>query len=238
MGFAIALAATIALYAHPRTHALSLEVANELMKVTWPSWPETRASTFAVVVASLVAALLLFFIDTVAYKLMVDWLPSVWEAVMAMKWYVVHTYSNFENQAKKSLEEKIRLEELRDQFGEILIPMEQVVEIGEGGEDLKRKFFPGYIVQMDLNDRTWHLVKNTPKITGFPGAAPERAAHAHLRQGGEPPHQPDLRGRGQGQAEGAVRGRRHRARDRRALRQLQRHRGRGQRREEAASRSW
>lgn len=78
VGFAIALAAAIALYAHPRTHAMSLDVASELMKVTWPSWPETRASTFAVVVASLVAALLLFFIDTVAYKLMVDWLPSVW----------------------------------------------------------------------------------------------------------------------------------------------------------------
>jgi len=78
VGFALALAATVATYLHPRTHALSLEVASELMKVTWPSWPETRASTFAVVVASLVAALLLFFIDTVAYKMMVDWLPTVW----------------------------------------------------------------------------------------------------------------------------------------------------------------
>jgi preprotein translocase subunit SecE len=78
VGFAIAFAAAIALYMHPRTHALSLDVASELMKVTWPSWPETRASTFAVVVASLVAALLLFFIDTVAYKMMVDWLPAVW----------------------------------------------------------------------------------------------------------------------------------------------------------------
>jgi len=78
VGFALALAITVATYLHPRTHALSLEVASELMKVTWPSWPETRASTFAVVVASLVAALLLFFIDTVAYKMMVDWLPTVW----------------------------------------------------------------------------------------------------------------------------------------------------------------
>ncbi len=78
VGFALALAITIGLYAHPRTHALSLDVASALMKVTWPTWPETRASTFAVVVASLVAAVLLFFIDTVAYKLMVDWLPTVW----------------------------------------------------------------------------------------------------------------------------------------------------------------
>ena len=92
---------------------------------------------------------------------------------MAMKWYVVHTYSNFENQAKKSLEEKIRLEGLQDHFGEILIPMEQVVEMVKGEKKTsKRKFFPGYIfVQMDLNDRSWHLVKNTPNITGFPGTA-------------------------------------------------------------------
>ncbi|ATB40836.1 transcription termination/antitermination factor NusG [Cystobacter fuscus] len=92
---------------------------------------------------------------------------------MAMKWYVVHTYSNFENQAKKSLEERIRLENLQELFGEILIPMEQVVEMVKGEKKTsRRKFFPGYIfVQMELNDRSWHLVKNTPKITGFPGAA-------------------------------------------------------------------
>ena len=101
---------------------------------------------------------------------------------MAMKWYVVHTYSDFENQAKKSLEEKIRLEGLQDQFGEILIPMEQVVEMVKGEKKTsKRKFFPGYIfVQMEMNDRTWHLVKNTPKVTGFPGAAQNQQPHAHL----------------------------------------------------------
>ena len=100
---------------------------------------------------------------------------------MAMKWYVVHTYSNFENQAKKSLEERIRLENLQDLFGEILIPMEQVVEMVKGEKKTsRRKFFPGYIfVQMELNDRSWHLVKNTPKITGFlggtkPTPVPER----------------------------------------------------------------
>ncbi len=89
------------------------------------------------------------------------------------KWYVVHTYSGFENKAKKSLEDKVKLEGLGEQFGEILIPMEQVVEM-RGGEKKtsKRKFFPGYIlVQMEMNDRTWHLVKNTPKVTGFVGAA-------------------------------------------------------------------
>jgi len=90
-----------------------------------------------------------------------------------MRWYVVHTYSGYENKAKKSLEDKIRLENLADQFGEILIPMEQVVEMVKGEKKTsKRKFFPGYIlVQMYMNDRTWHLVKNTPKVTGFVGAA-------------------------------------------------------------------
>jgi transcriptional antiterminator NusG len=90
---------------------------------------------------------------------------------MAKKWYVVHTYSGFENKAKKSLEEKIRLENLQDLFGEILIPMEQVVEMVKGEKrTANRKFFPGYIlVQMDMNEKSWHLVKNTPKITGFVG---------------------------------------------------------------------
>jgi transcriptional antiterminator NusG len=89
------------------------------------------------------------------------------------KWYVVHTYSGFENKAKKSLEEKIKLEALEDSFGEILIPMEQVVEMVKGEKKTsKRKFLPGYIlVQMEMNDRSWHLVKNTPKVTGFVGAA-------------------------------------------------------------------
>jgi transcription termination/antitermination protein NusG len=90
---------------------------------------------------------------------------------MAKKWYVVHTYSGFENKARKSLEDKVKLEGLSDFFGEILIPMEQVVEMVKGERRTsKRKFFPGYImVQMEMNDRTWHLVKNTPKITGFVG---------------------------------------------------------------------
>jgi preprotein translocase subunit SecE len=78
VGYLLALAAAVAAYMHPRTHTLSLDVAGELMKVTWPTWSETRASTMAVVVASLVAAVLLFFIDTIAYNLMVEWIPTIW----------------------------------------------------------------------------------------------------------------------------------------------------------------
>ena len=89
------------------------------------------------------------------------------------RWYAVHTYSGFENKAKKSLEEKIRMEGLQDSFGEILIPVEQVVEMVKGEKKTsKRKFLPGYIlVQMEMNDRTWHLVKGTAKVTGFVGNA-------------------------------------------------------------------
>jgi transcription termination/antitermination protein NusG len=91
-----------------------------------------------------------------------------------LKWYVVHTYSGYEGRAKKSLEERIRQNHLEEQFGEVLVPTENVIELGKGGQKktTRRKFFPGYmLVQMELNDATWHLVKGTPKITGFVGNA-------------------------------------------------------------------
>ena len=90
-----------------------------------------------------------------------------------LKWYVVHTYSGYEHRAQKSLLERAKLEGLEEYFGEILVPTENVVELlGGSKRKSKRKFFPGYmIVQMELNDRTWHLVKSTPKITGFVGNA-------------------------------------------------------------------
>jgi len=93
---------------------------------------------------------------------------------MAKKWYVVHTYSGLENKAKKSLEERIRVEGLDESFGEVLVPVENVVEVVKGEKRTsKRKFFPGYIlVNMEMNDRTKHLVKNTPKVTGFLGTDP------------------------------------------------------------------
>lgn len=90
------------------------------------------------------------------------------------RWYVVHTYSGYENRAKASLEERIKQESLEESFGEVLIPTENVVELGKGGQKrtTKRKYFPGYmLVQMELTDSSWHLVKGTPKITGFVGNA-------------------------------------------------------------------
>ena len=90
---------------------------------------------------------------------------------MAMKWYVVHTYSGHENKARLSLMDRVRQAALNEKFGEVLIPTDTVVELVKGQKrSTRRKFFPGYMfVQMDLDQETFHLVKNTPKITGFLG---------------------------------------------------------------------
>lgn len=89
----------------------------------------------------------------------------------AMKWYVVHTYSGHENRARLSLLERIKTAGLQDSFGDILIPTESVLEVVKGQKRTStRKFYPSYLfVQMELNEKTFHLVKNTPKITGFLG---------------------------------------------------------------------
>jgi len=91
--------------------------------------------------------------------------------IMAQQWYVVHTYSGFENRAKQNLEERIKNLGKGDFFSNILIPTETVVELVKGKRKTsQRKIFPGYIlVKMELNEETWHIVKDTPKITGFAG---------------------------------------------------------------------
>ena len=97
---------------------------------------------------------------------------------MALRWYVVHAYSNFENKVKIALEEKIELEGLQKHFGKILVPTEEVVEMRMGQQrKSERKFFPGYVlVQMDLTDETWHLVRNIPRVLGFIGGTSDRPA--------------------------------------------------------------
>lgn len=86
-------------------------------------------------------------------------------------WYVVHVYSGFEGRVKLSLEERIRNASLQEKFGRIIVPQEKVVELVKGEKKTStRKFFPGYIlIQCELNDETWHLVKDTQKVTGFVG---------------------------------------------------------------------
>ena len=91
---------------------------------------------------------------------------------MAMRWYIVHAYSNFEKKVAESIREKAQATGLGDLFEEILVPTEKVVEMRRGRKvDAERKFFPGYVlVKMELTDQAYHLIKNTPKVTGFLGA--------------------------------------------------------------------
>ncbi|MEJ2060752.1 MAG: transcription termination/antitermination protein NusG [Gammaproteobacteria bacterium] len=97
---------------------------------------------------------------------------------MALRWYVVHAYSGFENQVKRSLEERIKRFHMEDKFGQILVPTEEVVEMKEGQKRRsERKFFPGYVlVQMEMGDDSWHLVKEAPKVLGFIGGTSDKPA--------------------------------------------------------------
>lgn len=97
---------------------------------------------------------------------------------MAKRWYVVHAYSQYEKKVKKSLEDRIERAGLEDSFGQILVPTEEVVEMRDGSKrTTERKFFPGYVlVEMELNDDTWHLVKDVPKVMGFIGGTTDRPA--------------------------------------------------------------
>ena len=91
---------------------------------------------------------------------------------MAKRWYIVHAYSNFEKKVAEALREQAEQHGLADEFEEILVPTEEVVEMRRGRKiNAERKFFPGYVlVKMELTDQTYHLVKETPKVTGFLGA--------------------------------------------------------------------
>ena len=97
---------------------------------------------------------------------------------MAMRWYVVHAYSGFEKRVQKALKERIERENMQDRFGKILVPVEEVVDMKNGKRSLtERKFFPGYVlVEMEMTDESWHLVKSTPKVTGFVGGTANRPA--------------------------------------------------------------
>src|SRR6188508_2962518 len=91
--------------------------------------------------------------------------------MMSKKWYVVHAYSGFEKSVQRARVDRISRAGMQDQFGQILVPVEEVVEMKSGQKNIsERKLFPGYvIVEMDMPDATWHLVKNTPTVPGFVG---------------------------------------------------------------------
>lgn len=90
---------------------------------------------------------------------------------MSKRWYVVHAYSGFEKSVQRALAERITRHGMEDSFGRVLVPVEEVVELKQGQKSItERKFYPGYVlVEMEMNDETWHLVKSTPKVTGFVG---------------------------------------------------------------------
>ena len=109
---------------------------------------------------------------------------------MTKRWYIVHVYSGFEKKVATSIREQAQQKGLTDLFEEIMVPMEEVVEVKRGKKvSAERKFFPGYVlVKMELNDETWHLVRNTAKVTGFlggggkPAPIPDAEAERILRQ--------------------------------------------------------
>ena len=103
---------------------------------------------------------------------------------MSKRWYVVHAYSGFEKHVMRSLKDRVVLKGLEEKFGEILVPTEEVVEMRDGKKrKSERKFYPGYVlVQMEMDDDTWHLVKSTPKVMGFIGGTPDKPAPISERE--------------------------------------------------------
>ena len=103
---------------------------------------------------------------------------------MAKRWYVVHAFSGYEKKVQTALRERVDLAGMQEYFGEVLVPTEEVVEM-RGGQKRKseRKFFPGYVlVEMDLNDDSWHLVKETPRVMGFIGGKADKPAPITQRE--------------------------------------------------------
>ena len=97
---------------------------------------------------------------------------------MALRWYVVHAYSNFEHRVAEALRDRIKRDGLETRFGEILVPTEEVVEMRDGQKRRsERKFYPGYVlVQMEMDEQTWHLVRDVPKVLGFIGGTSDKPA--------------------------------------------------------------
>ncbi len=116
---------------------------------------------------------------------------------MGKNWYVVHTYSGYEEKVKTSIEERVKKKGLEDKLGRILIPTEKVIELRGGKKkETDKKFYPGYIlVEMELNDETWHLIRSIPRVTGFVGGTkpiplPEEEVEVILQQIEKAPQQP------------------------------------------------
>ena len=147
---------------------------NELKRVTWPSRKEVYATTVVVILTSVFFGMYLFALDLGVNAWCSGCSPVWWRMTetATKSWYIVHTYSGFEKKVAESLQQRVQAYGLQDEIGEILIPTEDVVEMRGGRKVVTAKrFFPGYIlVEMNMSDHAWHVVKNTPKVTGFVGA--------------------------------------------------------------------
>ena len=152
-----------------------VEVRNELKRVTWPSRKEVYATTMVVIVTSIFFGVYLWGAGP-ALRAQRPESVSVFRCPMTdvktKQWYIVHTYSGFERKVAESLRQRVQAYGLQDDIGEVLIPTEDVVEMRGGRKVVTpKRFFPGYIlVEMAMTDNAWHVVKNTPKVTGFVGA--------------------------------------------------------------------
>ena len=106
---------------------------------------------------------------------------------MAMRWYVVHAYSGYEKTVQRTLKERLARAGLEDRFGDILVPTEEVVEMKDGQKrSSERKFFPGYVlVQMEMDEETWHLVRSVPRVLGFIGGKADKPAPITEREADE-----------------------------------------------------
>ena len=141
------------------------EVRSETSKVTWPTRNEVAVTTAMVFILVFLASVFFFLADQLP-----SWIVSLlldWQGDMAARWYIVNAYSNFEHKVE-SIREQAEQAGLDGAFEEILVPTEEV-EMRRGRRvNSERKFFPGYVlVKMDMTDEAYHLVKNTPKVTGF-----------------------------------------------------------------------
>ncbi len=160
------------------------EVRAEARKITWTTRKETWITSVMVFIMVVVASLFFTFASTGSWAWVRNLLLKIARGIRHTmsnetasnpnhKWYIVHAYSNFEKKVAESIREQAKSHGLEDSFSEILVPTEDVVEIRRGRKvNAERKFFPGYVlVKMNLSDEAYHLIKNTPKVTGFLGSA-------------------------------------------------------------------
>ena len=153
------------------------EVRSETAKVTWPTRRETTITTIMVFVMVALASIFFFASDQIIRYLVTFLLGHPLMTIAATqtmdkRWYIVHAYSNFEKKVAESIREQAKQRGLEELFEQVLVPTEKVTEVRRGRKvDAERKFFPGYVlVKMKLTDEAFHLIKNTPKVTGFLGA--------------------------------------------------------------------